>query len=109
MRHDTAQIFVSATDDAGAVERALRDAAHALPGATRVALARNLEGCWNAGDSSSLRRMYSPITPRGPAIRNGTRQPQESISASVRRRLLAARRVVTLSPVLAFQMRAVPS
>ena len=49
MRHDTAQIFVSATDDAGAGERALRDAAHALPGATRVALARNLEGCWNAG------------------------------------------------------------
>ncbi|WP_322038646.1 Dabb family protein [Burkholderia diffusa] len=50
MRHDTAQIFVSATDDAGAFERALRDAAHALPGATRVALARNLDGCWNAGD-----------------------------------------------------------
>ncbi|AOJ89443.1 hypothetical protein WS87_22450 [Burkholderia sp. MSMB0856] len=50
MRHDTAQIFASATDDAGAFERALRDAAHALPGATRVALARNLDGCWNAGD-----------------------------------------------------------
>ncbi|KUZ07065.1 hypothetical protein WL88_16130 [Burkholderia diffusa] len=50
MRHDTAQIFASATDDADAFERALRDAAHALPGATRVALARNLEGCWNAGD-----------------------------------------------------------
>ncbi|KUY84541.1 Dabb family protein [Burkholderia sp. RF4-BP95] len=50
MRHDTAQIFVSATDDAGAFERALRDAAQALPGATRVALARNLDGCWNAGD-----------------------------------------------------------
>ncbi|KUY57143.1 Dabb family protein [Burkholderia sp. RF2-non_BP3] len=50
MRHDTAQIFASATDDAGAFERALRDAAQALPGATRVALARNLDGCWNAGD-----------------------------------------------------------
>nr|WP_057925106.1 Dabb family protein [Burkholderia ambifaria] len=49
MRHDTAQIYVSAIDDAGAFERALRDAAHALPGATRVALARNLEGCWGAG------------------------------------------------------------
>ncbi|MGU7839228.1 Dabb family protein [Burkholderia sp. AW33-5] len=50
MRHDTAQIFALATDDAGAFERALRDAAQALPGATRVALARNLDGCWNAGD-----------------------------------------------------------
>jgi hypothetical protein len=50
MRHDTAQVFVSATDDAGAIERALHDAARALPGATRVALARNLEGCWGAGD-----------------------------------------------------------
>ncbi|RQS44610.1 Dabb family protein [Burkholderia sp. Bp8990] len=50
MRHDTAQIFVSATGDAGAFERALREAAQALPGATRVALARNLDGCWGAGD-----------------------------------------------------------
>ncbi|RQR29734.1 Dabb family protein [Burkholderia sp. Bp9143] len=50
MRHDTAQVFVSATDDAAAIERALRDAAQALPGATRVALARNLDGCWGAGD-----------------------------------------------------------
>ncbi|RQS23475.1 Dabb family protein [Burkholderia sp. Bp8998] len=50
MRHDTAQVFVSATDDAGAIERALRDAAQALPGATRVVLARNLDGCWGAGD-----------------------------------------------------------
>ncbi|WP_321806499.1 Dabb family protein [Burkholderia sp. BCC1993] len=50
MRHDTAQIFVSATGDAGAFERALHDAAQALPGATRVALARNLDGCWGAGD-----------------------------------------------------------
>ncbi|WP_175762985.1 Dabb family protein [Burkholderia ambifaria] len=50
MRHDTAQVWVAATGDAGAIERALRDAAHALPGASRVALARNLEGCWGAGD-----------------------------------------------------------
>jgi len=50
MRHDTAQVCVSATGDAGAIEQALRDAAQALPGATRVALARNLEGCWGAGD-----------------------------------------------------------
>ncbi|WP_321819068.1 MULTISPECIES: Dabb family protein [unclassified Burkholderia] len=50
MRHDTAQIFVSATGDAGAFEHALREAAQALPGATRVALARNLDGCWGAGD-----------------------------------------------------------
>ncbi|RQR32979.1 Dabb family protein [Burkholderia sp. Bp9142] len=50
MRHDTAQVCVSATDDAGACECALRAAAHALPGATRVALARNLDGCWGAGD-----------------------------------------------------------
>ena len=50
MRHDTAQVFVTATGDAGAIEGALRDAAQALPGATRVALARNLEGSWGAGD-----------------------------------------------------------
>ncbi|WP_175771691.1 Dabb family protein [Burkholderia ambifaria] len=50
MRHDTAQVWVAATGDAGAIERALRDAAHALPGASRVALARNLECCWGAGD-----------------------------------------------------------
>ncbi|MBY4766605.1 Dabb family protein [Burkholderia ambifaria] len=50
MRHDTAQVWVAATDDAGGIERGLRDAAHALPGASRVALARNLEGCWGAGD-----------------------------------------------------------
>ncbi|WP_269501194.1 Dabb family protein [Burkholderia sp. IMCC1007] len=50
MRHDTAQVFVSATADAGATGRALRDAAHALPGATRVTLERNLDGCCGAGD-----------------------------------------------------------
>ncbi|WP_396332778.1 Dabb family protein [Burkholderia anthina] len=50
MRHDTAQVCVSATADAGATERALRDAARALPGATRVTLERNLDGCWGAGD-----------------------------------------------------------
>ncbi|WP_175690767.1 Dabb family protein [Burkholderia anthina] len=50
MRHDTAQIVVSASADAGVTERALRDAAHALPGAIRVTLARNLDGCWGAGD-----------------------------------------------------------
>ncbi|WP_334040284.1 Dabb family protein [Burkholderia ambifaria] len=50
MRHDTAQVWVAATGDAGAIERALRDAAHALPGVTRVSLARNLDGCWGAGD-----------------------------------------------------------
>ncbi len=38
---------------------------------------------WKAGDSSSFSRMYRPIRPSGPAIRNGIRQPQESISASV--------------------------
>ncbi|WP_222939318.1 antibiotic biosynthesis monooxygenase family protein, partial [Pantoea agglomerans] len=32
------------------VGHALRDAAQALPGAKRVAPARNLEGCWGAGD-----------------------------------------------------------
>ncbi|WP_193100446.1 Dabb family protein [Burkholderia sp. Z1] len=50
MRHDTAQVFVSSDRDAGAIEHALREAAQALPGATRVALARNLEGSWGAGD-----------------------------------------------------------
>ncbi|WP_446901644.1 Dabb family protein [Burkholderia sp. YIM B11467] len=50
MRHDTAQVFVSADRDAGAIEHALHEAAQALPGATRVALARNLEGSWGAGD-----------------------------------------------------------
>ena len=50
MRHDTAQVFVSADRDAEAVGHALREAAQALPGAKRVALARNLEGCWGAGD-----------------------------------------------------------
>ncbi|WP_419689476.1 Dabb family protein [Burkholderia theae] len=50
MRHDTAQVFVSVDRDASAIEHALRDAAQALPGATRVALARNLEGSWGAGD-----------------------------------------------------------
>ncbi|AKM03900.1 Dabb family protein [Burkholderia pyrrocinia] len=50
MRHDTAQVFVSADHDADAIERALREAVRALPGATRVALARNQEGCWGAGD-----------------------------------------------------------
>ncbi|MCA8292919.1 Dabb family protein [Burkholderia sp. AU30198] len=50
MRHDTAQVFVSADRDAGAIERALHEAAHALAGAKRVVLARNLDGSWGAGD-----------------------------------------------------------
>ncbi|WP_423368513.1 Dabb family protein [Burkholderia sp. LMG 32019] len=50
MRHDTAQVFVSADRDAGGIERALHEAAHALAGAKRVALARNLDGSWGAGD-----------------------------------------------------------
>ncbi|WP_176039578.1 Dabb family protein [Burkholderia stabilis] len=50
MRHDTAQVFVSADRDAHAIEHALREAARALPGARRVALARNQEGSWGAGD-----------------------------------------------------------
>ncbi|KWF37924.1 Dabb family protein [Burkholderia pseudomultivorans] len=50
MRHDTAQVFVSAEHDAHAVESALRDTARSLAGVKRVALARNLPGCWGAGD-----------------------------------------------------------
>ncbi|RQT20491.1 Dabb family protein [Burkholderia contaminans] len=50
MRHDTAQVFVSANCDAGAIEHALHEAAHARPGTKRVALARNLDGSWGAGD-----------------------------------------------------------
>ncbi|NHV25122.1 Dabb family protein [Burkholderia sp. D-99] len=50
MRHDTAQVFVSADRDTGGIERALHEAAHALVGAKRVALARNLDGSWGAGD-----------------------------------------------------------
>ncbi|HHX4052740.1 MAG: Dabb family protein [Burkholderia contaminans] len=50
MRHDTAQVFVSADCDAGAIEHALRAAAHARAGTKRVALARNLDGSWGAGD-----------------------------------------------------------
>lgn len=50
MRHDTAQVFVSADGHAGAIEHALREAAQALAGARRVALARNLDGSWGAGD-----------------------------------------------------------
>lgn len=50
MRHDTAQVFVSANRDADAIERALHEAAHALAGAKRVVLARNLDGSWGAGD-----------------------------------------------------------
>ncbi|VWD43127.1 hypothetical protein BLA50215_05539 [Burkholderia lata] len=50
MRHDTAQVFVSADCHAGAIERALHEAAHALAGTKRVALARNLDGSWGAGD-----------------------------------------------------------
>ncbi|MBA9897110.1 Dabb family protein [Burkholderia cepacia] len=49
MRHDTAQVFVSADRDAGGIERALHEAAHALAGAKRVALARNQDGSWGAG------------------------------------------------------------
>ncbi|MBY4825944.1 Dabb family protein [Burkholderia contaminans] len=50
MRHDTAQVFVSADCDAGAIEHALHAAAHARAGTKRVALARNLDGSWGAGD-----------------------------------------------------------
>ncbi|AOI88408.1 Dabb family protein [Burkholderia pseudomultivorans] len=50
MRHDTAQVFVSAEHDADAVASALRDTARSLAGVKRVALARNLPGCWGAGD-----------------------------------------------------------
>ncbi|MCA7931263.1 Dabb family protein [Burkholderia cepacia] len=50
MRHDTAQVFVSADCDAGGIERALPEAAHALAGAKRVALARNQDGSWGAGE-----------------------------------------------------------
>ncbi|WP_321937731.1 Dabb family protein [Burkholderia cepacia] len=50
MRHDAAQVFVSADRDAGGIERALHEAAHALAGAKRVALARNQDGSWGAGD-----------------------------------------------------------
>lgn len=50
MRHDTAQVFVSADHDVDAIECALREAARALPGATRIALACNQDGCWGAGD-----------------------------------------------------------
>jgi hypothetical protein len=50
MRHDTAQVFMAADCDAGPIERSLREAAHALAGAKRVALARNLDGSWGAGD-----------------------------------------------------------
>ena len=50
MRHDTAQVFVSGDRDAGGIERALHEAAHALAGAKRVALARNQDGSWGAGD-----------------------------------------------------------
>ncbi|MDN7893088.1 Dabb family protein [Burkholderia cepacia] len=50
MRHDTAQVFVSADRDARGIERALHEAALALAGAKRVALARNQDGSWGAGD-----------------------------------------------------------
>ncbi|WP_412528124.1 Dabb family protein [Burkholderia lata] len=50
MRHDTAQVFVSADCHAGAIEHALHEAAHTLAGTKRVALARNLDGSWGAGD-----------------------------------------------------------
>ncbi|WP_334000788.1 Dabb family protein [Burkholderia cepacia] len=50
MRHDTAQVFVSADRDAGGIERALHEAALALAGAKRVTLARNQDGSWGAGD-----------------------------------------------------------
>ncbi|EMD9437431.1 Dabb family protein [Burkholderia cepacia] len=50
MRHDTAQVFVSADRDIRGIERALHEAAHALAGAKRVALARNLDGSWGAGE-----------------------------------------------------------
>ncbi|VWC49810.1 Dabb family protein [Burkholderia lata] len=50
MRHDTAQVFVSADCHAGAIEHVLHEAAQALAGAKRVALARNLDGSWGAGD-----------------------------------------------------------
>src|SRR5262245_27355312 len=38
----------------------------------------------NIGVSSILRRRYSPMAPSGSAMRNGTRQPQESIASSDR-------------------------
>ncbi|MEK8069095.1 Dabb family protein, partial [Burkholderia contaminans] len=50
MRHDTAQVFVSADCDAGAIEHALHEAAYTRAGTKRVALARNLDGSWGAGD-----------------------------------------------------------
>ncbi|MGZ2747683.1 Dabb family protein [Burkholderia stagnalis] len=50
MRHDTAQVFVSAQGDVDAFESTLLAAAHALPGFRRVHLSRNLAGSWGAGD-----------------------------------------------------------
>lgn len=50
MRHDTAQVFVGAGADAGAIERALYARAIALPGVRRVHVGRNLDGSWGAGD-----------------------------------------------------------
>ncbi|KWC76651.1 hypothetical protein WL74_27090 [Burkholderia cepacia] len=65
MRHDTAQVFVSADCDAGGIERALHEAAHALAGAKRVALARNQDGSWGAGD-------YTLDVLRADSAANGT-------------------------------------
>ncbi|KVN41265.1 hypothetical protein WJ63_22645 [Burkholderia pyrrocinia] len=50
MRHDTAQVFVSAPGNADAFESTLLAAAQALPGVRRVHLSRNFEGSWGAGD-----------------------------------------------------------
>ncbi|WP_272546285.1 Dabb family protein [Burkholderia cepacia] len=65
MRHDTAQVFVSGDRDAGGIERALHEAAHALAGAKRVALARNQDGSWGAGD-------YTLDVLRADSAANGT-------------------------------------
>jgi hypothetical protein len=45
MRHETAQVFVSAGFDAVEIERKLNQS-----GTCRVSFARNLEGSWGAGD-----------------------------------------------------------
>ncbi|RQR55815.1 Dabb family protein [Burkholderia sp. Bp9140] len=50
MRHETAQVYVSTATDSDAFENALLAQASALPGRHRVALSRNLQGSWGAGD-----------------------------------------------------------
>lgn len=46
----------------------------------------------NAGVSSRRIRRYSPMTPIGPAIRNGTRQPQASRSSVDRKAVMRVTR-----------------